>query len=107
MPVARRSTDDRSGVARMNVGYRIRLVLLAVLPFVVAGSSPLSAQAAWQPSPGHTQLPIWPGAVPDAHPVDGPEIAGTVVDAAGNRVLVGGKPWVYVDRVSRPTLTVY
>ena len=20
----------------------------------------------WQPSPGHTQIPIWPGAVPDA-----------------------------------------
>src|ERR1700721_2217322 len=29
----------------------------------------LSAQpTAWQPSPGHTQVLIWPGAVPDAQP---------------------------------------
>jgi acetyl esterase/lipase len=30
-----------------------------------------------------------------------------VVDAAGNKKLVGGKPWVYVDKVSQPTMTVY
>jgi acetyl esterase/lipase len=29
------------------------------------------------------------------------------VDAVGNKRLVGGKPWVYVDKVSRPTMTVY
>ena len=29
----------------------------------------LSAQkSTWQPSPGHTQVPLWPGAVPDAGP---------------------------------------
>jgi len=34
----------------------------------------------WQPSPGHTQLPIWPGAAPDAHAqlVRGPEYADCV-----------------------------
>ena len=90
----------------MRVGYRAGMVLLALLAFA-AGESRLFAQAAWQPSPGHTQLPIWPGAVPDAQPVDGPEVAGTVVDAGGNKRLVGGKPWVYVDRVSQPTMTVY
>src|SRR4029079_2324086 len=26
---------------------------------------------------------------------------------AGNKRLVGGKPWVYVDKVSQPTMTVY
>jgi acetyl esterase/lipase len=66
-----------------------------------------TAQTAWQPSPGHTQIPIWPGAVPDAQPVKGPEISATVVNATGSPKLVGGKPWVYVDRVSRPTMTVY
>lgn len=34
-------------------------------------------------------------------------MAATVVDPAGNPRLVGGKPWVYVDNVSRPTMTVY
>jgi acetyl esterase/lipase len=29
------------------------------------------------------------------------------VDTAGRPKLVGGKPWVYVDRVSEPTMTVY
>ena len=63
----------------------------------------LSAQTpAWQPSPGHTQVPIWPGVVPDAQPVAGPENTGTVKDP-----LVAGRPWVQVENVSRPTMTVY
>ncbi len=53
---------------------------------VVFSFASLSAQTpAWQPSPGHTQVPIWPGAVPDAQPAAGPE----------------------VDNVSQPTMTVY
>src|SRR5258705_4034774 len=63
----------------------------------------LSAQTnVWQPSPGHTQVPIWPGAVPDAQPVTGPEYVTTVTNP-----LVGGRPWVLVDNVSQPTMTVY
>jgi hypothetical protein len=46
---------------------------------------------AWQPSPGHTQIPIWPGAVPDVQPVPGPE---THTEGA-------------VTNVTRPTMTVY
>jgi acetyl esterase/lipase len=85
----------------------VGVALLALLA-VAAGDSRLCArQAAWQPSPGHTQVPIWPGVIPDAQPVNGPEVAGTVVDVAGNPKLVAGKPWVYVDRVSQPTMTVY
>jgi acetyl esterase/lipase len=57
----------------------------------------------WQPSPGHTQLPIWPGEVPDAQAVAGPEVAKTT----GKEFLVGGRPAVGVSRVSRPTMTVY
>jgi acetyl esterase/lipase len=56
----------------------------------------------WQPSPGHTQVPIWPGAVPDPQPVPGPEMATTVTNK-----LVAGRPWVLVDNVLRPTMTVY
>ncbi len=63
----------------------------------------LSAQApVWQPSPGHTQIPIWPGRAPDAQPVPGPEYAKTVKDE-----LVAGKPWIELGNVSRPTMTVY
>jgi hypothetical protein len=50
----------------------------------------LSAQTpAWQPSPGHSQVPIWPGAAPDSQPVAGLEDMATVNDR-----LVAGRPWV-------------
>src|SRR5579863_9418555 len=70
----------------------------------VLGVGGLSAQTAvWQPSPGHMQIPIWPGVVPDSQPVAGPEFSTTT----GKEELVAGKPYVYVERVSRPTMTVY
>jgi acetyl esterase/lipase len=70
---------------------------------VVFGSGDLSAQtSSWQPSPGHTQVPIWPaGAVPDARRVTGPEVV------TKREELVAGRPWVAVGNVSRPTMTVY
>ena len=48
-------------------------------------------------------MPIWPGAVPDAQPVAGPENeTKTETDPP-----VAGRPWVEVGKVSRPTMTVY
>ena len=85
----------------MSAALLALLALAAVTPRVAGG------QAAWQPSPGHTQVPIWPGTPPDAQPVGGPEVSGTVVDANGGEKLVGGRPWVYVNDVSQPTMTVY
>ena len=85
-----------------------RGIVVAILIGVLATPAGLNAQSSgWQPSPGHIQLPIWPRAAPDARPTDGPETAGTVVDKAGNKRLVGGAPWVYVARVGQPTMTVY
>ena len=57
---------------------------------VVFAFGGLSAQTpAWQPSPGHTQVPIWPGVVPDAQPVADPENeTKTEPDS-----LVPGRPW--------------
>ena len=72
---------------------------------VVFACSGLSAQKpVWQPSPGHAQVPIWPGAVPDAQPATVPENTATDTDT---KDLVAGRPWVYVENVSRPTMTVY
>lgn len=75
------------------------------LLFSLAASG--AAPAAWQPSPGRTQIAIWPDVIPGAKAVDGAEESGIVVDGAGEKKLVGGKPWVYVGRVSKPTITVY
>ena len=64
----------------------------------------LNAQKpAWQPSPGHTQIPIWPGAAPDPQPVAGPE----VFKSSGKDDLIAGRAVVEVDNVTRPTMTVY
>jgi acetyl esterase/lipase len=63
-----------------------------------------SAQTpAWQPSAGHTQVPIWPGAAPDARHVANPENE----TKTATEPLVAGRPWVYVGKVARPTMTVY
>lgn len=57
---------------------------------------------AWQPSPPHTQVQIWPGAVPDAQPAPGPEDTVIVKDH-----LVAGKTWLWVRNVTQPTMTVF
>jgi len=76
--------------------------ILFVTCIVFTGGS-LSAQTnVWQPSPGHTQVPIWPGAVPDAQPVPGPEAV-----LSSTNWVVAGKPFVFVVNVSQPTMTVY
>ncbi len=74
------------------------LLLLWVM-FACAG---LGAQTnVWQPSPGHTQVAIWPGAVPDAQPAARPEYMIVTKN------LIAGKPMVGVENVSQPTMTVY
>lgn len=59
--------------------------------------------AAWQAPSGQTQLPIWPGAVPNAQPATGPEDDITVREAP----LVAGKPWLELANVTHPTMTIY
>ena len=56
----------------------------------------------WQPSPGHTQVLLWPGTPPDAQPLPGLEYMKTE-----EKELVAGKPYLYLGNISQPTLTVY
>jgi hypothetical protein len=78
--------------------FALSIVALCLL------SASLSAQKfTWQPSPGLTQIPIWPGPAPDPQPVPGPEFA----KSTGQHDLVAGKPWIEVENVTRPTITVY
>ena len=75
------------------------LVFFGLL-FACAGAQ--AAEAAWQPSAGHVQVPLWPGAVPDAQPMPGPE-----TETLRTEHLIAGKPWLAVSNVTQPTLTVY
>src|SRR5665213_1648765 len=77
----------------------MRLFLINI--FIGIACADIRAQAIWLPSPGHVQIPIWPGSVPDARPATGLETA----KHASN--LVAGRPWTAVSNVSEPTLTVY
>jgi acetyl esterase/lipase len=76
---------------------RLILVLCAAIAF---GCEPALADV-WPPSPGHTQIPLWPGTPPDSKPMLGPETAGEV------HKNVAGKPWTYVTHVSDSTITLY
>lgn len=65
---------------------------LSIALYFVFELGSLNAQTpVWQPSPGHTQVPIWPGAAPDAQPAAAPESDTKNV----------------VRNVSQPTMTVY
>jgi acetyl esterase/lipase len=55
----------------------------------------------WQPSPGHVQVPIWPGTPPDAKPVPGPESVVT------SKHLVARRQYHAILNVSLPTMTIY
>jgi acetyl esterase/lipase len=82
-------------------GLRLKTLIFALCVVFASG---LSAQKpVWQPSAGHTQIPIWPGAAPDPQPVRGPEYTET----SGNDFLPGGRPVVGVSDVTRPPITVY
>lgn len=67
-------------------------MLLSAL--LMLGAASASAHAAvWQPGPGLEQVPIWPGAVPNALPNPPPEAVGS--------------DWPKVTHVSEPTMTRY
>ncbi len=73
--------------------------------FVVFACGGMSGQKmpAWQPPPGHTQLPLWPGPAPHQRFAAG--LGSEMMEPGGS--LVAGRPWVSVTNVSRPTMTVF
>jgi acetyl esterase/lipase len=78
----------------------MKVLIFAVGALIALGCEQASA-GTWQPSPGHAQMPVWPGTAPDAKPMPGPE---SVVPVSHP---VAGRPWMAVLNVSRPTMTVY
>jgi acetyl esterase/lipase len=79
----------------------MRPLLLAVCIVFACGG--VRAQTpVWQPSPGHTQVAIWPGAAPDLQPAAGPETSQWWATAP-----TGPPGGFSVENVTRPTMTVY
>ena len=77
--------------------------LICALGLMSAWSGLNAQPPTWQPSAGHTQVPIWPGTAPDAQPVPGPEFTWTTKPKSA----VAGMPVTVVDNVSQPTMTVF
>lgn len=81
---------------------RMRLVAWFAAALVM---TTLHAQTpAWQPAPGHTQIPIWPNGAPGATQANPPAEIDTTT-AKDN--LIAGKPLIRLGNVSTPTLTYY
>jgi acetyl esterase/lipase len=75
--------------------------LLFALCFMFAFSGVRAQEPVWQPSPGHTQILIWPGEAPDQQPGARPE------ESHWWQTGPGGPGGYGVSRVSRPTMTIY
>lgn len=96
-----------AGGAMARRSSRAGAVALAFL--LIAGAAQQGdAQPGWQPAAGHTQIPLWPNGPPDPRPGVGAEAVHYAVDPeTRQRKLVGGRPYQYVENVTRPTITVY
>lgn len=90
-----------------HLSSRAAAVMLALVLLVGAPRNG-DAQSAWQPTPGHTQIPLWPGTPPNPRSGVGAEALHDAIDATtGARKLVGGKPYSYIENVTKPTITIY
>jgi acetyl esterase/lipase len=77
------------------------LMFAACFAAVTIGAK--AQKEAWEPSPGHSQVAIWPGEPPDAQPTAEREFEET----SAKDQLIGGKQTTGVEDVARPTMTVY
>ena len=78
------------------------------LSLIVFAATHVSAQTTWQPGGGRSQIVLWPDGPPDPRPGVGVEALHYARDPETNRKkLVGGKPYMYIENVTRPTITIY
>jgi len=93
-----------AAVAQFGLLGRMRIAIPLLLTFSVAFAFADEQRETnvWEPPSGLKQLPIWPGPVPDARPFSGPERLKT-----NTKDLVAGRPWLVVENVSQPTITVF
>lgn len=78
-------------------------VLLLLTTAITVSFAVAAQQSAWQPTPGHVQLNLWPNGAPGAKPNSGAEINTTT---AKDR-MVAGRPVLRLGNVSSPTVTLY
>lgn len=62
-----------------------------------------SKAGVWQPTPGGTQVPLWPSGITLAKPDTGDRLEET----GNGSSLVGGRNWHWASYVTSPTMTIY
>jgi acetyl esterase/lipase len=67
-------------------------------------TSAFAQKPAWQPTPGHTTIKLWPKGAPGGLTAPGPEVDTT---SPPNNNLIAGKPLIRLGNVNDPTLTLY
>jgi acetyl esterase/lipase len=78
------------------------------LGLIVAAAQNAGAQTAWQPAGGRKQIVLWPDGPPDPRADVGVEgLHYALTGEAKEKKLVGGKPYMYIENVTRPTVTIY
>lgn len=73
-------------------------ISVVIAPVFLSGQQP-----AWQPAPGHTQMPIWPHGAPGA----GSGLAAEVDTTTEKDRAVAGKPVIRLGNVSAPTIALF
>ncbi|HEY0159896.1 MAG TPA: alpha/beta hydrolase [Thermoanaerobaculia bacterium] len=78
------------------------------LSLIAAAARNADAQTTWQPAGGHKQIVLWPNGPPDPRPGVGVEgLHYALTGEAKQKKLVGGKPYMYIENVTQPTVTVF
>ena len=85
-----------------NIYIEAKFILFFTL-FTFLLNSLHAQSSAWQPAPGYQQVPIWP----DKPTGSRRDVANETVVKTGSKELIAGRPYTYVNDVSKPTLTLY
>jgi acetyl esterase/lipase len=88
----------------------MKIILCAAfaLSLIVTVARNADAQTTWQPSGGHEQIVLWPNGPPDPRAGVGVEALHYAVHGeTKQKKLVGGKPYMYIENVTQPTITIY
>ncbi len=84
--------NQMNPLKKMKTAALVTLCTLGVIHAPLALAERSKPLTAWAPSPGHVQIPLWPGTPPDPLPAKGPEF---IEDAEA------------INNVTKPTITVY
>ncbi|HEY2823381.1 MAG TPA: alpha/beta hydrolase [Candidatus Acidoferrum sp.] len=88
----------------MKIKSLAKLVFILLTVTLSCNVAYAQAPTGWQPSSGHTQIPIWPKGAPGTT-ASNPAAESDTTTAKDN--LIAGKPLIRLGNVSNPTITLY